>query len=132
MTPQSVLLDTNVISYMYRDSPQATPFFDVMVSRRGLYSFQTYAELRVWSAHWSGSKRAHLERWLLGRFGFLAHTPDVTEKWIEANLSAKKNGYPISGADAWIAATALSSGLLLLTADKNDFLGVDGIKLLSV
>ncbi len=131
MTPQAVVLDTNVISYMYRDTPQAIPYFDTMESRRGLYSFQTYAELRVWSANWSDSKRNHLERWLSKRFGFMPHISDVTEKWIEATLSAKRNGYPVSVADAWIAATALSAGLLLLTADKNDFLGVDGLKLLS-
>jgi predicted nucleic acid-binding protein len=132
MTPQAVLIDTNVISYLYRNNAQAQPYRLALLGRRGLYSFQTYAELRVWSANWSSPKRAHLERWLQRHFGFLAHTPDVTEQWIKATLSAKRNGYPIAAADAWIAATAINSGLLLLTADKNDFLGVDGLKLLAV
>ncbi len=132
MTPQAVLIDTNVISYLYRNDSRAVLYRLALEGRRGLISFQTYAELRVWSGSWSEVKQAHLERWVSRHFGFLPHTSAVTDAWIAATLSAKQNGRPIATADAWIAATAMNTGLLLLTADKNDFLGVDGLKLLQV
>jgi predicted nucleic acid-binding protein len=132
VTPQAVLVDTNVVSYLFRLTPEGEPFRIILENRRKIISFQTQAELLVWSAYWSKSNQAKLERWIDSRFGFLAHNESVTRAWVEVNISAKRNGFPISGADAWIAATALSSGIPLLTADKNDFLGVDGLKLLSV
>jgi predicted nucleic acid-binding protein len=130
VTPQAVLVDTNVVSYLFRLTPQGEPFRIILENRRKIISFQTQAELLVWSAYWSKLNQAKLERWIDSRFGFLAHNESVTRAWVEVNISAKRNGYPIAGADAWIAATALSSGVPLLTADKNDFLGVDGLKLL--
>lgn len=132
MTPQAVLIDTNVVSYLYRNDSRAATYRSALVGRRGLISFQTYAELMVWAGSWSNAKRVHLQRWVSRRFGFLPHTPAVTDAWVAATLSAKRNGQPIAAADAWIAATAMNAGLLLLTADKNDFLGVDGLKLLQV
>ncbi len=132
MTPQAVLVDTNVMSYLFRKTPKAEPFRLLLEGRRKIISFQTRAELMLWSAYWSKSNQAKLERFLVNQFGYLPHTEAVNVAWVAAMKSAKKNGYPISAADAWIAATALSSGLLLLTADKNDFLGVEGLKLLSV
>ncbi len=132
MTPQAVLVDTNVVSYLFRNKPQSEPYRLAIEGRRTIISFQTYAELMVWSANWSKSRQGKLNRFIANQFGFLPHNETVTQNWVKATVSAKKNGYPISAADAWIAATALSSGLLLLTADKNDFLGVDGLKVLSV
>ena len=132
MTPRAAIIDTNVASYLFRQTPQSEPFRAILENRRKIISFQTRAELLVWSAYWSKSNQAKLERWIESRFGFLSHNESITRAWVEVNISAKRNGYPIAGADAWIAATALSSGIPLLTADKNDFLGVDGLKLLSV
>jgi predicted nucleic acid-binding protein len=128
MTPQVVVVDTNVVSYLYRADPLAAPFEAFLEHRRRLISFQTLAELLVWSEPWSEAKRAKLERWVLARFGVLPHTPAVTRAWVIAMTSSRRNGYAISPSDAWVAASALTAGLLLLTADQNDFLGVDGLK----
>ena len=132
MTPQAVLVDTNVVSYLFGNKPQSEPYRLAVEGRRTIISFQTYAELMVWSDNWSKTRQAKLNRFITNRFGFLPHNETVTKDWVKAVISARKNGYPIATADAWIAATALSAGLLLLTADKNNFLGVDGLKLLAI
>ena len=125
-------MDTNVVSYLFGNKPQSEPYRLAVEGRRTIISFQTYAELMVWSDNWSKTRQAKLNRFITNRFGFLPHNETVTKDWVKAVISARKNGYPIATADAWIAATALSAGLLLLTADKNNFLGVDGLKLLAI
>jgi predicted nucleic acid-binding protein len=45
--------------------------------------------------------------------------------------SARRNGRPIVAADAWIAATALYLGAPLITHNKTDFVGVDGLAVIS-
>jgi predicted nucleic acid-binding protein len=45
--------------------------------------------------------------------------------------SARRNGRPIATADAWVAATALHLGVALITHNKNHFIGVDGLTVIS-
>jgi tRNA(fMet)-specific endonuclease VapC len=45
--------------------------------------------------------------------------------------SARRNGRPISAADAWVAATALHLDVPLVTHNKSDFLGVDLLTVIS-
>jgi predicted nucleic acid-binding protein len=129
VTPQAVVVDTNIVSYLYRADPLAEPFKLALESRRRLISFQTLAELLVWAEPWAEAKQIKLERWVLARFGVLPHTPVVTRAWVIAMTSARRNGFPISPSDAWVAASAMSAGLMLLSADQNDFRGVNHLKL---
>lgn len=52
-------------------------------------------------------------------------------RWAEATDSARRNGRPIETADAWIAATALSHGIPLVTHNPSHYLGVDGLTVIS-
>jgi predicted nucleic acid-binding protein len=45
--------------------------------------------------------------------------------------SAKRNGKPIAAADAWVAATALHLGVQLIAHNRNHFIGVDGLTVIS-
>jgi len=51
--------------------------------------------------------------------------------WAEAMDSAKRNGRPIAAADAWIAATALHLGVPLISHNKNHFVGVNHLTVIS-
>lgn len=43
----------------------------------------------------------------------------------------RRNGRPIAAADAWVAATALHLGVPLITHNRNHFIGVDGLNVIS-
>jgi tRNA(fMet)-specific endonuclease VapC len=45
--------------------------------------------------------------------------------------SGRRNGRPISAADAWVAATALYLGVPLVTHNQNHFIGIDGLLIIS-
>ncbi|PYS88306.1 MAG: hypothetical protein DMF64_20705 [Acidobacteria bacterium] len=81
------------------------------------------------SAGWGVRRRQHLESRLQR---YVEHSSDaLCLHWAEAIDSARRNGRPITPADAWIAATVLHLGVPLVTHNKNDFLGVDGLTIIS-
>ena len=58
-------------------------------------------------------------------------SPDLCRKWAEVTVAAQAAGRRIDTADAWIAATALINGAPLITHNRNDYLGVPGLTLIS-
>jgi len=62
----------------------------------------------------------------------IEHSSDrLSLRWAEAMESGRRHGRPISAADAWIAATALHIDVPLITHNKNHFIGVEGLTILS-
>ena len=58
-------------------------------------------------------------------------SPDLCRRWAEVTVAAQASGRRIECADAWIAATALLYNAPLITHNRNDYLGVAGLKLIS-
>ena len=58
-TSQPVVVDTNVVSYIYRKEQRAEPYLNEMVGRRAVISFQTYEELLygVLRSNWGERRR---------------------------------------------------------------------------
>ena len=56
---------------------------------------------------------------------------DLCTKWAEVTVEAQAAGRRIDCADAWIAATAVLTGSPLITHNRNDYLGVPGLTLIS-
>lgn len=95
-------------------------------------SFQTQAELLHGSlaAGRGERRREHLELRL--QKYIVEHSSDVLSvRWAEAMDSARRNGRPIASADAWVAATALHLDVPLITHNKDHFIGVDGLTVIS-
>ncbi|MGA3018836.1 MAG: PIN domain-containing protein [Bryobacteraceae bacterium] len=65
------------------------------------------------------------------RFVVLPYDRDLCTKWAEVTVAAQACGRRIDCADAWIAATALLTGAPLITHNRNDYLGVPGLTLIS-
>lgn len=126
------VIDTDVWSYLYKASDEAKLYEPHLFGNVLVISFQTQAELLrgVIAAGWGARRRHHLES-RLKRY-VVEHSSDaVSARWAEAMDSARRNGRPIAAADAWVAAIALHLGVPLITHNRNHFIGVDGLTVIS-
>ena len=124
------VLDTDVVSFLFKDDSRTHIYLPRLENRTWLISFMTEAELEQWAllANWS-EKRVEWLRLFVGRFAIVPSSHDLVLKWAEAMVAARRNGRRIETADAWIAATALLLDAPLLTHNKADYLGVPGLRL---
>jgi tRNA(fMet)-specific endonuclease VapC len=126
------VIDTDVWSYLYKGRDEASLYQPHLFGNILVISFQTQAELLRWAvvAGWGQTRREHLETRLQNYL--VEHSSDALAlRWVDSMESARRNGRPISTADAWIAATALHLGVPLITHNKAHFVGVDGLNLIS-
>ena len=125
-----VVLDTDVVSFLFKSDTRAQIYLPELQDRQWFISFMTEAELEQWAllANWS-EKRVDWLRLFLSRFVVVPSSHDLVLKWAEAMVAARRNGRRIETADAWIAATALLYDVPLLTHNKADYLGVPGLRL---
>ncbi len=92
----------------------------------------TVGELYYWALQraWGQGRRDRLDRHLQG---YQVHFAGdlLCRVWAEVTNSAGRRGRKIDAADAWIAATALTLGIPLVTHNAADYVGVDGLTVLS-
>jgi tRNA(fMet)-specific endonuclease VapC len=123
------VLDTDVVSFLFKDDSRAQLYLPRLQDRAWLISFMTEAELEQWvlRASW-GEKLVAWLRLFLGRFAIVPSSRDLVLKWAEVMVAARKSGRRIETADAWIAATALRYDATLLTHNRTDYLGVPNLR----
>jgi len=128
----AVVVDTDIVSFQFKQDTRAALYRPHLAGKQCFLSFQTLAELDGWALqrHWGTGRRTNLERHL-GKFAVLYADRLLCGWWAEATNRARRNGKPINGADAWIAATALAMNVPLVTNNAEDFAGVDGLKVIS-
>jgi predicted nucleic acid-binding protein len=129
----SYLLDTCVLSELRKKIPEKThAWFEGKDPDLFYLSAVTIAEL------WDGierlpnsKKRKDLEDWFFGdihtRFKDLIISIDdrVAKEWGSLNAQLLKKGISIGVQDLYIAATAKSFGLELITLNTKDFIAID-------
>jgi predicted nucleic acid-binding protein len=95
-------------------------------------SFMTEAELEQWIllAKW-GAGRIQRFHAFMRSFAAVPSSRDLILKWAEVMVTARANGRRMEAADAWIAATALVYGAVLITHNPKDYLGVPNLNILS-
>ncbi|MDP2996596.1 MAG: PIN domain-containing protein [Bryobacterales bacterium] len=128
----TVVVDTDVVSYLFKSHPTAFQYLPDLADRTPMISFMTLAELDRWAleARWGEARRKRLREYL-ERFVVLPYDRDLCAKWAEVTVAAQACGRRIDCVDAWIAATALLVGAPLITHNRNDYLGVPGLTLIS-
>ncbi len=126
------VIDTDVWSYLYKGRNEAKLYEPHLFGNLLVISFQTQAELLrgVIAANWGTRRRQHLES-RLNKYVVEPSSYTLSLRWAQAMDSARRNGRPIAAADAWVAATALHLDVPLITHNRNHFLGVDGLTLIS-
>lgn len=126
------VIDTDVWSYIYKGRDEGKLYQPHLFGNILVISFQTQAELMRWvvSAGWGQQRRQHLES-RLQKYVVVNSSYALSLRWAEAMESAGRNGRPIAAADAWVAATALQLGVPLITHNRNHFIGVNELQVIS-
>jgi predicted nucleic acid-binding protein len=127
-----IVVDTDVVSFLFKNHPIGHRYDPDLVGRVALISFMTVAELERWALqhHW-GEHRLHWLHLYLKRFTVVPSSPDLCREWASVMTAAQSAGRRIECADAWVAATARLYGAPLLTHNRNDYLGVPGLTVIS-
>lgn len=124
------LLDTNVLSEVRRPSPDASVlrWLNVLDEDRAFLSVITIAELRRGiSLMDTGLRRDALAAWisndLPNRFAarILPIDAQIAEQWGDLMAGTRRQGLALSVMDGFLAATALVSGLVVVTRNTKDF-----------
>jgi tRNA(fMet)-specific endonuclease VapC len=128
----AVVLDTDIVSYLYKRDTRAELYRQHLNDPPFVISFMSLAELRRWTLErtWGERRRQELEEYL-SRY-FVIHSEDqICARWAEAMHGARANGRPIAASDAWIAATALVLDAPLVTHNGRHYSGIDGLRVIS-
>jgi predicted nucleic acid-binding protein len=128
----NAVVDTDVVSFLFKSHSIAYQYLPDLAGRTLLISFMTVAELDRWvlEARWGEARRKKLRQYL-EPFAVLPYDRALCAKWAEVTVAAQLCGRRIDCADAWVAATALLCGAPLITHNRNDYLGVPGLSLIS-
>src|SRR5947208_259662 len=128
---EGCVVDTDVISYLFRHDTRAEMFRPYLSGQLVAISFMTIAELDRWALQrgW-GQPRVERMAQFLERFTIVLVDRALCLAWAEVSDQARRNGRPILAADAWIAATAIVLNVPLVTNNRADFAGVDRLELL--
>ena len=127
-----IVVDTDVVSFLFKNHPIGLRYDPELAGCVPLISFMTAAEVERWAVQYRwGEHRLHWLHLYLKRFTVVPSSPDLCRKWAEVMVAAQAAGRRIECADAWIAATALLYGVPLVTHNRNDYLGVPDLTLIS-
>ena len=123
--PDGYVLDTDVLSYVFRGDTRAEPFRPFLTGTLLAISFMTVAELDRWALqrNWGMDRQERMTRFL-EQFTITMVDRALCRIWAEVAVQARNSGRPIQAADAWIAATALRLGVPLLTHNRADYAGI--------
>lgn len=129
--PDGRVVDTDVISYLFRGDSRAELFRDSLEGEPLAVCFMTVAELDRWALqrNW-GTPRLERMAAFLERFAIVLPDRTLCRTWAMVADGARRKGRTIHTADAWIAATAIALGVPLVTNNRADFAGVDGLTIL--
>ena len=129
-TSRLVVLDSNVVSYIFRGSRQARYYLDRIQGLHPTISFQTLEE--IWygavSGGW-GERRRNQLAIFLGQYEVVYPDPQMVEVCARLRAERRLAGREIRTADAWVAATALILDCPLASHD-GDFADIPGLRLI--
>jgi predicted nucleic acid-binding protein len=104
-----VLLDTNIISYLYKQDSRGALYEPHLLGQEAAISLMSVAELLQWAAfrNWGLPRIQHLEATINTKYTILPIDVETCRWWATVRAQRAALGLPISPQDAWVAATAL-------------------------
>ncbi len=132
MKSKYLLLDTNIVSYIMKNAPQVQLYEKHLLGKILTISFITVGELWAGAewANWGNNKKAQL-RATIRKFVVIPYNYRIAKHYGAIIAHRKKNGVPISCADAWIAACARSYDIPLVTHNVKDFTNIPGLQVIT-
>jgi len=126
----TVVLDTNVVSFLMKGHRLADGYRPHLEGRRLAISFMTVAELYEGAcrAKWGRQKLSRLSEGIRA-YLVLPFSLEICRQW--GAIRCARRQQPIAVDDAWIAATAKVHGLPLITHNPADFRDIEGIRIVS-
>ena len=123
-----VVLDTGVVSFIYRRDTRASFYEEQITGMRAVISFQTLEELHFGASkdNWGIHRRNELALHI-ARYEVIWPNMEVVRLSTELRADRERAGRRLNTADAWIAATALMLGCPLAYHD-GDFDGIPGLQ----
>jgi tRNA(fMet)-specific endonuclease VapC len=128
-----LVVDTDVASFIFKWHPEFAPRYIAIVRGSELaVSFMTLAEMRqaALDANWGPRKCDVLEAYLAD-FKVLHSDNQLCSTWAAVRNESTRKGRRISSADAWIAATAMTLSVPLVTNNPKDYRHLDELQLIS-
>lgn len=125
-----MVIDTNVVSYIFNQDDRAIFYINKMRGIRGIISFQTLEEVwyGAYSRGWGTTRRRELELHMR-RYDVVWPDSDLVDVCARLCHERRSVGRVMSHADAWIAATALLLDCPLASSDQ-DFRGIPELELI--
>jgi predicted nucleic acid-binding protein len=132
VTKSRILVDTDVVSYLFGDRPQAGFFRPYLQHRTLAVSFMTVAELYfgAYKANW-GDRRITLLENHLRNYVVVPFDYELCQRCARIRADRQKSGRQIGLADAWIAASAVAHDCALATNNGKDFQSIVGLELIA-
>ena len=126
-----IVVDTDVVSYLFGNQPQAGSFEPLLSGKSLAVSFMTIAELYygAYKKNWGERQLKKLENHLKN-YVVLPYDFDVCLEWAKIKTYCDKNGCCIENSDCWIAATAIKYKCSLATNNKKHFINIEGLELI--
>jgi len=125
-----LIVDTSVVSYLLKDYSLAGAYRQLLRGHLLFISFMTVAELYRWplERNWGERKTALLLEHLRS-YTIIPYDDEISWAW--ARIKSRK-GRPISHEDAWIAATAVSYEVPLVTHNPRHFVHIGGLEIVTL
>ncbi len=131
MNSEAVVVDTDVVSYLFKADTRAEAYRPHLVGKTLVLSFMTVAELYRWAEerNWGQNRRTALEQHLRN-FVVYSCNRELCGSWARVMAQAQRNGRQLNCADGWIAATAILHGIPLVTNNRSDYEGRPGLQII--
>jgi len=122
LTKSRILVDTDVVSYVFKKDTRADFFYPYMLHRRLGISFMTVAELYfgAYKNSWGANRILQLEN-AIKSYVLLPYDYTLCQHWARIRTHCENVGRMIEHPDIWIAASALLYDCALLTNNGKHF-----------
>ena len=126
----TVVADSNIVSYIARNSPIADYYLPHLTGRRIVISFQSLEEalFGAYLDNWGERRLNDLER-QIDQYEVFWPNPVLVHICARLRAERRAAGREIQIADAWVAATALHLNCPLASHD-GDFTGIPNLQLI--